>query len=58
MKARQLKTGMWVKHNGEFKYLKTLSFTMGNIIHVSLRSEGGKLESATFTIEQAVEVRQ
>jgi hypothetical protein len=57
VKARHLRTGMWVKHGDEFKYLKTMSFTMGNIIHVTLRSEGGSVEQDQFTLEQDVEVR-
>jgi hypothetical protein len=57
VKARNLKTGMWLvlREHGKV-YLKTMSFTMGNIIHATVRQEDGKLEPVQFTLEQDVEV--
>ena len=56
MMAREVQTGMTVKHEGEWAYLKTKSFTMGNIIHATLRLQDGSLVTVQWLTEEDVEV--
>ena len=56
MKGYELTTGQTIMHEGRPGYIKTLSFTMGNVIHLTLRREGGGLEKVQILTEQDVEV--
>lgn len=58
MKAWELKTGQRIRHSVEVVYLKTISHTMGNIIHVTARRPNGELINLQLLREWDVEVVQ
>lgn len=56
MKAKDIPEGVRVRHNDELKYVKVKSFTMGNIIYMTMRHEDGTLERIQATPNEDFEV--